>query len=106
MEIERKRIIDDITSKKLVETCVQYRLNKCKSAYLKEEMVAETYLWLCTYDLSKLRNAAEGGHISALVTAYVVRQWFSRTSDFYKRYKRFDERTDEISDSELNLPEL
>lgn len=81
-------------------------MNKCKSSYLKEEMVSECYLWLCTYRLDYLQNAAEGGHLSALITAYIIRQWFSRTSDFYKRYKRFDERTDEITDKELNLPEL
>lgn len=81
-------------------------MNKCKSSYLKEEMISECYLWLMTYDMDKLRDASENKHLSALITAYVIRQHFSRTSDFYKRYKRFDERTDEITEKELNLPEL
>ena len=81
-------------------------MNKCKSKYLKEEMVSETYLWLCNYDLSKLSDASNNNHLSALITAYIIRQWFSHTSDFYKKYKRFDERTDEITEKELNLPEL
>lgn len=106
MEKEREEIINKIIKERLVETCVQYRMNKCKSQYLKEEMVSETYLWLCNYDLSKLSDASNNNHLSALITAYIIRQWFSHTSDFYKKYKRFDERTDEITEKELNLPEL
>ena len=105
MEKEREEIINKIIKEKLVETCVQYRMNKCKSSYLKEEMISECYLWLMTYDIAKLRDANENNHLSALITAYVIRQYFSCTSDFYKRYKRFDERTDEITEKELNLPE-
>ena len=106
MEKEREEIINKIIKERLVETCVQYRMNKCKSSYLKEEMISETYMWLCTYRMDYLQNAYTENHLSALITAYIIRQWFSHTSDFYKRYKRFDERTDEITDKELNLPEL
>ena len=105
MEEGRKQIIDKIIKERIVETCVQYRLNKCKSNYLKEELVQECYLWLSTYDIAKLTDAAQNKHLSALVTAYIIRQWFSQTSDFYKRYKRWDERTDEITDKERAIPD-
>ncbi len=106
MEKKREEIVDKIIKERLVETCVQYRLNRCKSHYLKEELVQECFLWLCTYDIEKLSNADENNHLSALITRYLINQFFSKTSDFYKRYKRWDERTDEITDKELNLPEL
>lgn len=105
MEAERLEIINKIIKEKIVETCVQYRLNKCKSNYLKEELVQECYLWLTEYDIEKLNDAYENRHLSALVTAYIVRQWFSKTSDYYKRYKRWDERTDEITDKERAIPD-
>ena len=105
MDEKRKEIIDKIIKERLVETCVQYRLNKCKSGYLKEELIQECYLWLSTYDIEKLTDAYDNRHLSALITAYVIRQWFSSTSDFYKRYKRWDERTDEITDRERAIPD-
>ena len=105
MEERRQEIINKIIKEKIVETCVQYRLNKCKSNYLKEELVQECYLWLTEYDIEKLNDAYENRHLSALVTAYIVRQWFSKTSDYYKRYERWDERTDEITDKERAIPD-
>ena len=105
MEDRRKKIVDEIVSRRLVETCVQYRLNKCRDNYLKEELTQECYLWLLTYDIGKLEDAYMNNHLSALITAYIIRQWFSRTSDFYKRYKRLDALCDEITERELNLPD-
>ena len=105
MDEKRKEIIDKIIKERLVETCVQYRLNKCKSNYYKEELIQECYLWLSTYDITKLTDAYENKHLSALITSYVIRQFYSGTSDFYKRYKRWDERTDEITDKERAIPD-
>lgn len=105
MDQRRQEIINKIIKERLVETCVQYRLNKCKSHYLKEELVQECYLWLMTYDIAKLNDAYENKHLSALITRYLINQFFSKTSDFYKRYKRWDERTDEITDKERAIPD-
>ena len=106
MEEDRQKIIDEVIKRRLVETCVQYRLNKCRSTYLKEELVQECFLWLMTYDLTKLRDAYQNKHLSALISRYIINQWFSKTSDYYKRYKRMDELSDEITAKELNLPEV
>lgn len=105
MEEKRQEIISKIIKERLVETCVQYRLNRCRSHYLKEELVQECFLWLCTYDIAKLSDAYENNHLSALITRYLINQFFSKTSDFYKRYKRWDERTDEITDRERAIPD-
>lgn len=105
MEERRTEILNKIIKERLVETCVQYRLNRCKSSYLKEELTQECYSWLCTYDIAKLTDAYENKHLSALITRYLINQFFSKTSDFYKRYKRWDERTDEITDRERAIPD-
>lgn len=102
---DRQEIIDYILSSKLVETCVQYRLNKCRSQYLKDEMVQEVWLWLCSYDIGKLRNAYENRHLSALITRFIINQYFSKTSPFYKKFKKFDLCSDELTYKELKIPD-
>lgn len=105
MEEERKKIIKEIIDKKLVETCVSYRLNKCKSQYYKDELEQETWFWLLTYDLDKLKDAYENNHLSALITRFLINQYFSKTSDFFKKFKKYDNSTDEITDRERNIPD-
>lgn len=106
MEAGRQEILNFIISKQLVETCVKYRLNKCKVKDLKAEMVQEVYLWLCTYDINKLKNAYENRHLSALITRFIINQWFSKTSPFYKKFKKFDVLSDEITSNELKIPDV
>lgn len=89
----------------LVETCVSYQLNKCKNPYFKEELIQETYLWLMTYDIEKLQDAYVHRHLNALITRYLINQWFSNTSPFYKNFKRFDMQADEITQKELDIPD-
>lgn len=101
----RETIVQYIMDEGLVETCVKYRLNKCRDPELKKEMVQETYLWLLTYDLDKLRDAWVNKHLSALITRFICNQFFSKTSAFYRQFKRFDLCTDEITPQTLNIPD-
>ena len=101
----RDAIIKYIIDTELVETCVKYRLNKCRDAEMKKEMVQETYLWLLTYDLQKLRDCFFNKHLSALITRFILNQYFSKTSAFYRTFKKFDLQTDEIGKDALNIPD-
>lgn len=105
MEDKRKEIIDFIIKTKLVETCVRYNTNKTSNHSIKEDLEQEAYLWLCEYDLDKLNNAYENKHLNALITRFVQNQWFSKTSPFYKKFKKFDLNSDEITQKELNIPD-
>ena len=105
MEERRQEIINKIIKERLVETCVQYRLNKCKDEELKHDMVQELYLWLCSYDLKKLTDAYENNHLSALITRVLINQFFSNTSDFFKKYKRFSLKTTEITEEHEKIPD-
>lgn len=105
MEPKRKEIIDYILEKNLVYECVRYRTNKCTNQYWKEELIQETWLWLCTYDIDKLTDAYTKKHLSALITRFICNQFNSVTSPFFKNQKRFDLLTDEIGDEELEIPD-
>lgn len=105
MEEKRNEIINFILKTRLVETCVQYRLNKCTNKDWVLDMVQEVYLWLCEYDIEKLNNAYINNHLSALITRFIINQFFSKTSPFYKKFKKFDLNSDEITQTELNIPD-
>lgn len=105
MDRERQEIVDYLVESGLVERCVGYQTNKCRNEYLKEELLQETWLWICTYDLDKLKNAYEEKHLNALITRYLKNQFFSKTSPFYKSHKKFDLLTDEIGKKELEIPD-
>lgn len=103
--ISRDEIIKYLEKSKLIETCVQYRLNRCKDKEMLKEMVQETWVWALTYDLDKMVDAYLNGHLSALITRFICNQYFSRTSAFYRQFKKFDLFTDEISDKERQIPD-
>lgn len=105
MEQKRKEIIDYAIKTKLVETCVQYRLNKCTNKDWVLDMVQEVYLWLCEYDIEKLNNAYINNHLSALITRFIINQFFSKNSPFYKNFKKSELLSDEISPKELQIPD-
>lgn len=105
MEAERQEIVDWLLNTGLVEKCVAYQTNKCKNNYLKEEMLQETWLWLLTYDIGKLKDAYDNKHLNALLTRFIQNQFHSKTSYFYKYQRRFDLSTDEIGEREMQIPD-
>lgn len=100
---KREEIVKFAIDTELVETCVRYRTNKSTDNYLKDDLTQEVYLWLMTYDIDKLTDAYEKGHLSALITRFICNQWHSKTSPFYKTYRKFDISSDEITAKELNI---
>lgn len=105
MEERRTEIIDFVLKTGLAKKCVQYQTNKCKNQYLKEELLQELYLWLLTYDLNKLWDAYTNKHINALMTRWIINNFFSKTSPFYKHFRKFDSISDEITNKELDIPD-
>lgn len=102
---ERDEILKYIIDTGLADTCLQYQLRDCKNPYWREEMRSELWLWLCEYDIEKLADAYEKKHLNALITRYLQNQWKSRTSPFYKRYKKYSADMREITESEERIPD-
>lgn len=105
MEDIRQEILDYVIKTKLVETCVRYNLNKTSNQDIKQDMCQEVYLWLCQYDIEKLTDAYKNKHLNALLTRFIQNQWFSKTSPFFKAFKKFDMVSDEITNKELQIPD-
>lgn len=103
--VERDEITRHLLETGLVEECIHYQLIRCNDAYLKEEMTQETWLWLLGYDLGKLSDAYENGHLNALITRFIQNQWFSNRSAFHYTYRKKDRITDEITAEALQIPD-
>lgn len=105
MEAKRKEIVDYLQDTGLVERCVRYQTNKSSNRELKNDLTQECWLWLLTYDLDKLTDAYDNGHINALITKWIRNQWHSRTSPFFKEFRKFDLSSDELTQKELDIPD-
>lgn len=105
MEDIRTEIINYVLKTKLAERCIAYQTNKSSAKYFKEELLQELYLWLGTYDLDKLVDAYENHHMNALITRWISNNWFSKTSPFYRNFKRYDLLSDEITKQEMEIPD-
>ena len=93
-----------LTGTSIVETCVAYQMNKAPE-YLREEMVQEVWEILLEMDESKVLSAYTGNHLSALVTRIVSNQYYSKNSYFHRKYRKMQNREDEIDNNTLNIPD-
>ena len=105
MEAKRKEIVDSLIQSELPERCIRYQTNKSSNKELKNDLLQELWLWILTYDLDKLTDAYDNGHINALITRWIRNQWHSRTSPFFKEFRKFDLNSDEITQNELDIPD-
>lgn len=95
--MNRNEIIQNIIDTNLLETCVDYQLKKQPQHYTyRDDIINDAWVWLLTYNERKLINAAEGKHLNALITRYLQNQIFSKTSDYYRKYIRYDILSDDL----------
>lgn len=89
--MDRDEIIKSIDESGLLITCVDYQLKKQPQHYAnRDDIIQDAWLWLLTYDLEKLWDAYTNKHLNAMITRYLQNQIFSKTSDYWRRYIRFD----------------
>lgn len=99
--MNRNEIIKNIIDTNLLNTCVDYQLKKQPQHYqYRDDIINDAWVWLLTYNEDKLTNAAEGKHLNALITRYLQNQIFSKTSDYYRRYIKFDNITEDLDNAE------
>lgn len=101
---DRDEIVQYLLKEHLIEDCVHYQTIRCNDDYLKQELTQEAWLWVMGYDIEKLSDAYENGHLNALVTRYLQNQWFSNRSAFHYTYRKKDRITDEITAETLQIP--
>lgn len=93
-----KEIVDKYIHNGLIQTCVDCQFAKLPDdAELKGDFTNDLVLILYSYDNAKLTDADNNNHFNALVTKIIVNQTYSHTSAYYKTYKKFRDRSDEIT---------
>lgn len=79
--------IEQIGNDKLVETIA--RNMRVESEYF-DDLCQEVYYILITgYTEEKLQEAIDKKQINFIITSIMKNQWYSKTSPFYRKYKKY-----------------
>ena len=98
--MSKQEIINEIYNSKLLITCVDYQLKKQPQHYqYRDDIISDAWLWLLTYDEDKLRDAYDNKHLNALITRYLQNQLFSTTSEYYRKYIKFNTITENLENA-------
>jgi hypothetical protein len=62
-----------------------------------DDLEQEIYMILLEYDQDKIMGMYEKGQLKFFIVRIVNNQWFSKTSPFYKKYKKYYSLIDEGS---------
>lgn len=92
-----REIVDMYLNNRLLLTCVECQFAKLKDKSNLEDFFQDLVLYLLSYDNEKLNNAHLNNHFNALVTRIIQNNIFSVTSPYYKNYRKFESKTEEIS---------
>ena len=84
--------LEQIGNDKLVETIA--RNMRVSNEYF-DDLCQEVYFILCTgYTEEKLQEAIDKKQINFIITSIMKNQWYSKTSPFYRQYKKYNLKKD------------
>ena len=96
-----KNIYQIIAEEKLIEQLIdKYNV---KTIY-KDDLAQEIYLIILTKDESKLKEMYDNNQLNFYLARIISNQYFSKTSMFYKDYKKYNMNKNESTDN--TLPEI
>lgn len=97
-------IFDIYWNNGLIRRCISCQFAKDKAEYINmEDFQQDLCLILLTYDNDKLNDAHRKNHMNALISRMIVNNIFSKQSPYYAKYKRFKDRTEEITPEILKM---
>lgn len=102
MKLTNREIVDMYLP--LLKECMDYQFTGRDTTY-KDDLMNDIVIELLQYDNDKLNDAHENKHMNALLTRWIQNNVRSSTSWFYRRYMRWDERTQEITRKEKQIPD-
>lgn len=76
---------------KLIDTCISFQASKYNLQQYIDDIKQEIYLIILEYPNDKLNAINTENHMNAFVTGILVKQLYSKTSSFYRRYRKFSE---------------
>lgn len=96
----REDIIQYIIDTGLLTTCVDYQLKQQPQHYKnRDDILSDAWLWLLTYDIDKLTDAYLNNHLNAMITRYLQNQIFSKTSDYFRKYVKFNTLSEDLNNA-------
>lgn len=96
-----KNIYQIIAEEKLIEQLIdKYNV---KTIY-KDDLAQEIYLIILTKDESKLKEMYDNNQLNFYLARIISNQYFSKTSMFYKDYKKYNMNKNESTDN--TIPEI
>ena len=96
----RDEVIEYLFKSKLGVTCIDYQLKKQPQHYCnREDIIQDLYLWVLTYDEEKLWDAYSNNHLNSLITRYLQNQIFSKTSEYYRKYLKLKDLTEDLTNA-------
>lgn len=90
-----------IAKNKMIETLIdKYNV---KSIY-KQDLAQEIYLIILSKDKTKLQEMYDNNQLNFYLARIISNQYFSKTSVFYKDYKKYNMNKNESTDN--SIPEI
>lgn len=97
-KLSNRKILDIYLSNGLIRRCVECQFAKIKNEKeLEEDFFQDLCLIILEYDNDKLNDAHINNHFNAWLTRVIQNQLFSSTSQYYKNYKKFSDRSQAIT---------
>lgn len=92
-------ILEHYLSTGLIRRCVecQFASVPLQDKQFKEDFFQDLCLIILNYPIEKLLAIHLEGHMNAFLTAVAIRNIWSKTSPYYQTYKKFMDRSDEIT---------
>lgn len=97
-----REIVDLYLNNGLIQTSVDCQFANSKDKQFKEDFMQDLIIILYNYDNEKLMDAHLNNHFNALVTRIIINNIWSKTSPYYKQYKKFMDRSDEITEEMID----
>lgn len=89
-----KEIVDN--NLQLIQQCIDCQFAKLGDRRFKDDFQNDLIVTLLTYDEGKLNDAMSNNHLNALITSIIINNIWSKTSPYYAKYRRFEDRTTDM----------
>lgn len=97
--MNREQIINELAEQKAVEALVRV-ICKVSATYL-DDLSQMIYLYLLEYDEEKIVTLYEEGSLPFFIVRMIKNQWLSNTSPFHYEYRKYQKRSIEITNYEI-----
>lgn len=97
--MDKAEIVEKLAQERVVENLVRV-ICKVSNNYL-DDLSQMVYVYLLEYDEEKIITLYEEGSLPFFIVRIIKNQWLSNTSPFYYTYRKYQKRSNDIADYEI-----